>query len=163
MKEQKLGAGHSIIGFENTEEMLEYMAAQEEEAIANTLPEQWAITWGDYVVRFVDDLVIWGDLETQEELIESETSDDEEESRVELEQALDSHGRGYRFGKWFSDVEPTGEYGSAHVVSLWKITKEDFEIASRNDWMMWPAMVIKLKAEMDAAAPDREVRDDRLR
>jgi hypothetical protein len=152
MKEQKLGRGQSILGFTSTEEMLDYVAEQEAIAIADTLPEQWEITWGDYVIRFVEpDLVVWGDLWTQEKLVESETSDDEEESRVELEQAMDSHGRGYRFGQWFSEVEPAGEYGTAHVVSLWKITKREFEIAGENDWQLWPELVYKLQAEMDAA------------
>jgi hypothetical protein len=151
MKEQKLGTGQSIIGFDSVEEMQDYLATQEANAIAGTLVEQWAITWGDYVIRFVDDLVIWGDLETQEELVATETSDDEEESRHELEQALDSHGRGYRFGKWFSTVEPTGEYGSAHVVTLWKISKEEFDAAGENDWEMWPELANKLANEMVAA------------
>jgi len=156
MREQKLTRGQSILGFDSTEEMLGYMAEQEEKAIAEALSEQWAITWGDYVVRFIDDLVIWGELETQVDVVEDAGGEDEEETRYELEQILDSHGRGYRTGKWFSEVEPTGEYGSAHVVTLWKITKEEFETAGENDWHIWPELVQKLATEMDAAATGSE-------
>ena len=157
MKEQKLGPGISIQGFDSLEEMLQYQAEKEQEALHNTLPEQAAITWGDYVFRMVDDLAIFGHIMTPAEYL-SDTigSDEPDEATVseiegEMKGLERSHVHGYRYGKWFSEVEPTGEYGSAHVVALWGITQEDFEQAERNGWRIWPELGLRIVRETRVA------------
>jgi len=125
MKEQKLGPGQSIMGFESFEELQEYMATAEREAVEKTIPKQWEITWGSFVIRVVDRLVIFGRIWTEFNYHEGE---------YELQQ--DAHSRGYRYGRYYSVVEPEGELGSAHISTLWEITQSDFLTAMLNGWQL---------------------------
>jgi hypothetical protein len=142
MKEQRIQPGINLLGFETTEEMMGYLREQEERAITRTRPEQWTITWGDYVVRVVDGLIIFGRIFTEEEyLTESEVlspgedpAEVLEEVRYEMERLRDSFRRGYRYGRYYSEAAPDGEYGSAHVSTLWKISEEDFAVAKDSNW-----------------------------
>lgn len=149
MSEQELPFGHKIIGFNSLEEIINYMARQEVESNAEALDYQQEIQRGTYVVRIMRDLVIWGYLMTEEEITDGYGTDPEslEELRYELEAMRDSFSRGYRYGKYFSEVEPDGEYGSAHVVTLWPITKADFEIAQRNGWLITEEQLAKIQGE----------------
>jgi len=158
MKEQKLGPGISIQGFDSLEEMLAYQADKEQEALRNTLPEQSRITWGSYVFRMVDELAIFGQIMTPAEYMNDNIKPDwepDEAQMAEIEAEMAglqrSHVHGYRYGKWFSVVEPTGEYGSAHVVALWEITREDFEAAERNEWQIWPELGLRIVRETRVA------------
>src|SRR4029078_1036661 len=72
MREQELPYGHTVIGFDSVEEMNEYMAKQEQDAVERTLTRQWEIGWGSYVIRLVEDLVIWAHIFTEEESLELE-------------------------------------------------------------------------------------------
>jgi hypothetical protein len=134
--------------------MFEYMAKQEQEATQATLREQWQITWGDRVFRVADDLTIWGHIFTWDEFLTENTpagEEPDEEILLELEDLKSAFRRGYRYGQWFSEVEPDGEYGSAHVVSLWQITQDDFEVARRNEWHPWPELILRIQGQVQAA------------
>lgn len=149
MKEQKLGHGISVQGFESMEEMFAYQAEQEARATAETLPEQWLIDRGSYVFRAVEGLAIWGHIFTRDEFLGDEKGD--EELLAEWEDLEDAYTRGYRYGKYYSVVEPTGEYGSAHVVTLWAITKQDFEQARMAGWKVPTGLIMKIGQEIGEA------------
>jgi len=125
MKEQKLPHGHSVMGFESMEEMQAYMADAEARAIRAAIPRQWEISWGAYVLRVVDTLVIFGHIWG--------SSDYEYTEELEHER-INNYPRGYRYGKWYSEVLPEGELGSAHVSTLWEITEQEFMAAEKNNW-----------------------------
>src|SRR3982751_392788 len=72
MEEQKLPYGNSVVSFENMEDYFAYADAKEAEANAAVLPQQREIGWGDYVVRFVPGLVIWGEIPTFDDVCASE-------------------------------------------------------------------------------------------
>jgi hypothetical protein len=159
MKEKKLGQGKSIQGFESLEEMQRYLLAEERSMIARTLPEQWNITWGARVVRNADGLPIFGHVFTEREFLgESITGDpaQDEETMAELDDLRDAHERGYRYGRWYSTVEPDGEYGSAHVVALWEITETDFERARAGGWTLWPELAERVYTEQSQAIANQE-------
>jgi hypothetical protein len=157
MKEQKLPYGNAVIGFDSSDEMFAYMDEQERIAIAGALPEQWLIDWGSWAVRMVEDLAIFGEIWDQEQVL---GPDPDEEAEEELRQIIDSHRRGYRYGKWYSEVEPEGEYGSAHVVSLWEISKDDFEVGRRNGWRIWPELAFRIRRDVTAARTRKESNDE---
>jgi hypothetical protein len=156
VKEQKIQPGISIIGFESQEEMAAYMAEQEALATADALPEQWEITWGDRVLRMVDDtLAVFGHIFTEREFLAENSKPGQapdEEILYELDSLRDAHTRGYRYGRWYSTVEPDGEYGSAHVVSLWGISKQDFATARSNGWRLWPELSDRVYSAASEAA-----------
>lgn len=154
MKEQKIPYG-SVIGFESYEELEAYMQKEEQAAIERTMPAQWLIGWGSYVIRVVEELVIWGHIYSETEFLDLERSTEggmapeaEEEIQAELESLKEAFNFGYRYGKWYSVVEPTGEYGSAHVSSLWEITKADFLAGSANGWELTPELGKRLQTEI---------------
>lgn len=157
MKEQRLGHGISIQGFDSMEEMLAYQAEQEAVAISESLDEQWRITWGSYVFRQIEGLSIWGHIMTPAEILGEHP---DEEAIAELEQLQDAHARGYRYGKYYSTVEPAGEYGSAHVVSLWPIGQQAFERARLVGWELWEELAISLMAEMREARDNQKGTED---
>lgn len=139
-----------IVGFESMEEIMSYMAEAEETAIAQTLPEQWDITWGDYVIRRQDDVAIFGVVFTEDELSFG-TEASPEEIEEELRGLRSAYGRGYRYGRWFSIVEPNGELGSAHVCSLWKISQDDFELARGKGWVIWSDLANRMYHEISGS------------
>lgn len=146
MREQKLGPGINIVGFDSMEEMLAYQAEQEAIANAQVLPKQLEITWGDYVFRVIDGLAIWGEIFTRETFLGP--NEDDEELIAEWEDLQDAYDRGYRYGQWYSVVEPKGEYGSAHLVNLWKITERDFERARLVNWEVWSEFASRISEEI---------------
>jgi len=164
MREQELPYGHTVIGFDSVEEMNEYMAKQEQDAVERTLPRQWEIGWGSYVIRLVEDLVIWAHIFTEEEFLELERNAEgpgtpeeiEEEVQAELAQLREGYNLGYRYGKWYSVIEPAGEYGDAHVSSLWPITKADFALGLSNDWEIGSPLMDRLRAEITEAIKRKE-------
>jgi hypothetical protein len=156
MKEEQIAPGISMIGFESAEEMQRYMAEQEQGATDNALAEQWQITWGTYVLRIVDELWIFGYIYTPSEYSDlTPGAEMDEEIIAELVQLQESHDRGYRYGRWFSEVVPDGEYGSAHVVSLWQITKADFDDARAHEWFPSPELAFRVGQEVGEAYKKR--------
>lgn len=45
-------------------------------------------------------------------------------------------GRGYRFGRAYSEVEPRGELGDTHIVEMIEITEAEFDVAQRCGFVM---------------------------
>jgi hypothetical protein len=160
MKEQDLGHGQKIVGFDSLEEMFAYQERKEQEASASTVPEQWAIARGDRVIRIHHGLVIFGHIFTEAEFLMEDTVDDEnsDELLAELRSLRGSFDRGYRYGKWYSVVKPSGEYGSAHVCNLWNITHGEFETGRRKEWKAWPELITKVTEELGAAQTRKEQR-----
>ena len=158
MKEQKIPYG-SIVGFESLEELLAYQEKQEQEAIERTLPSQWEIGWGDHVLRVVEDLAIWGHIFSEREFLGMNTKPGEapdEETLYELDTLRASYLAGYRYGLWYSVVEPEGEYGSAHVSTLWKINGDEFTIAKRRGWELWPEIAHRIVEEIETDHEEEE-------
>lgn len=158
---QKLPYGQSIIGFDSLESIEQYLDESERAAIMAALDEQWQIDWGSYVFRMVDDLAIWGYVLSQDEFLALSPDEGQyEETLAELEQLRVSFARGYRYGQWFSEVEPTGEWGSAHVSTLWSISQEDFEHAQGQEWLVWPEFAAQLLAQMRVAKDKRDQKEE---
>jgi hypothetical protein len=159
MKEERIAPGISIIGFDSMEEILAYMNKEEQEAIDRTLPVQWEITWGDRVIRVIEDLAIFGHIFSEREFLAMNSKPGEapdEETLYELDGLKTAHTAGYRYGIWHSEVEPDGEYGSAHVSTLWKITADEFTIAKRRGWKLTPELASRLRDEMEIAVHNHE-------
>jgi hypothetical protein len=154
-EESKLPYGGAMFSFTSFEEAMEHMAEQEAAANESVSPAQRAITWGDYVIRLVPDLVIWGAIPEWDDLVAMErgyyADPFKEDEQAEFEYTIaglrDRLERGYVFGSFTSADFPQPELGDAHISTLWKISKEDYEIARRNDWHLWPELALRLKAE----------------
>lgn len=150
-------------GFKSFEAMQAWMGRQEDEANANVVSAQREITWGDYVIRLVPTLVIWGRIYGKQEIYDIERKyyadpfeeGEQEEFEYTINVLEDSHARGYRYGWWSSEIE-SGEPGDAHISTLWKISKSDYEIAQRNGWKLWPELALRLKADFTAAKRERD-------
>lgn len=139
MKEKKLGQGISVQGFDSLEELLDYQMRQESKNANQALPEQWAIGVGDYVFRLVDELPIFG----------------------HITQRSAGYDKGYRYGRFYSSVLPEGEYGSAHVATLWKISRNEFNRARRLHWEVWYSFAVKMTEEiMQATAHNQKEGND---
>jgi hypothetical protein len=76
-----------------------------------------------------------------------------------MERTDDSYTRGYRFGRWYSVVEPDGEVGSAHISACWPISRRDFEYARRNGWRLGHQIRERLHAEMQRAKEEVDAQD----
>lgn len=148
MKEQDLPFGNKIIGFDSPEEMLTYMA-ERDQAVVDAMPDllepQLGIGWGCYAIRMHpvsedEMLAIFGYIFTEEEVsrqeIEAGAGIADGELGYIMERLRESHDRGYRFGTWASVVLPQGEYGDAHLMTLWPITEADYLSAQNNGWEM---------------------------
>ena len=149
MKEEaKLPYGGAVFSFSTMEEFYQHQEQAETAANANVVPAQREITWGDYVIRLVPDLVVWGRIYTFEEIVAKEAElgakeDELERTKLRLRAFYD---RGYRYGWWSSSVDP-GEPGDAHISTLWRIPREDYEKARDNAWLLWPELAHRLHAE----------------
>jgi len=156
VKEQRLSNGMTILGFDSVEEMAEYTLNNREAADSQKLPEQDAITWGDYVVRLVNtgdkELAIFGHILTEEEILHREgLTEPDDEFLFTMERIREAHHAGHRYGEWFSKILPEGETGSAHVVSLWQIEEADFVYALDHDWVLNDELLTKVLAEVTHA------------
>lgn len=109
--------------FNSIEDAFAYMRQQEDRANANVHRFQRSISRGDYVFRRVDDLLIFGYVFTAEEALEGE-DDPGLPNRLD-----DLFERGYRYGRWYSNVVLEGEIGDTHIANLWPIFKEEFDEA----------------------------------
>jgi hypothetical protein len=160
MKEEEIAPGISMIGFEDAEEAFNYMNDAELQSILHALDEQWRIGWGSYVLRIVDELWIFGHIFSHEELVAEVTEPGkapDEEALYELRMHQASYDRGYRYGRWYSQVVPEGEYGSAHVAALWEITVEDFNQARALGWL--PGSGLGFRVGMEVGEAMKKKRD----
>jgi hypothetical protein len=160
MKEQDLGHGQHIMGFDTLDEMLAFIAKAEDAVQAQPItPQQQSIDWGAYVFRAVADgpdhaLAIWGHVWSLTEWREKEIAAGatQEELEYSTERLVDAHERGYRYGEYYSEPYPKGDIGSAHISTLWPISRRDFEYARRIGWRMGNEIWERLRAEVGAAA-----------
>jgi hypothetical protein len=129
----------TVHGFDNTDDMFAWMRQQERAANANVTPDQAEIGYGDYWVRICEDIYIFGYVPTQDEqeASERELGADDEEIEYQRDMLADAYARGYRYGKCYSAIEIEGEWGSTHISTMTKITKEMFEEAQSVDWGVW--------------------------
>lgn len=112
------------VAYGSIEEMLEEMGRAEIRAIEEATPRQWAITYGDVVLKPDPSrsLLIFGRIHTKAER-------DKGEDAYTVSRLDDAYRRGYRTGRWHSDIVPEGEEGDSHISTLWPIAVEEFEEA----------------------------------
>jgi hypothetical protein len=159
MKEQDLGMGSHIVGFDSTEEMFAYLAerrAAMAEAMLHLAEPQRRIIWGSYCVRMhpiseTEVLAIFGQIYTEEEIraLELAAGSDEEELSYTMAHLRENYAAGYRYGWWASVIEK-GEPGDAHVSLCWPITRDDYEAARANQWEMSEELYARIYAESRA-------------
>ena len=124
--------------FDSMEEMQRFLAEQTRLANESLSEEQKAITYGDYWVRTDYEFLIFGYINTLDELDESSRrlGADEEEIAYERAMIADAHARGYMYGKAYSVVEPDGEWGSTHRVNMQKVSKQTFDRMRELGWTL---------------------------
>jgi hypothetical protein len=122
--------------FDDIDDMFAALDKGVKKANDMTLPRQKLIQYGDYWMRMWEDLIIFGRISTTEELDAEERRLGATEEEIAYEhEAMDySYSRGFRFGRAYSIVEPTGELGDTHISQMVPITKEEFEDAKRLNW-----------------------------
>lgn len=129
--------------FDSKEEMFEWMIQQKAERQARALaPEQQGIGWGDYAVRFWENLVIFCRVETYEELVRTEDT----ETVAEIERV---HREGSLWAFCSSRVE-SGEWGYQHRSVLWPISEETYKAAQQAGWV-WDTLPDPARYEVEAA------------
>jgi hypothetical protein len=115
---------------------------QRAEDAANEGLSEWnkQVTWGSHYMRPCPEIpcIVFGYIYTERESEEAEKrcGADPEELAYTMRSMRAQHERGYRFGRHYSIVEPDGELGSVHIANAWPISKEEFEEAQRQDWVL---------------------------
>jgi len=127
--------------FDSFEEMMEFMAVNEEAANEALAPEQQRVTYDDYWCRFYDiaaRIVIFGHVTPltywDEMIANAKPGEDRDEWEYEKRQIQDSHLRGYMYGWCWSPLEPEGEPGSTHQANLWPIDQALYDAAKATHW-----------------------------
>lgn len=113
--------------FGSIEEAFAKMEDAERAANLVLHPRQQSINFGDYVIREAHGFIIWG------YILEKEQRDEGEDAGT-VDQLDRLFVRGYRYGRWHSSVLPEGEFGDAHISTMWPIMKEDFDKAGKYGW-----------------------------
>lgn len=120
--------------FDSLEDMQTWMRVNEDLANRVLATEfQKQIQPGDYVARPHDmggiPLLIVAKTMTLVEFLkgEAEAGAKGHELVEEEQQMLSVFERGYRYARWYSVLVPEGEYGDAHISSLYPITQQLFE------------------------------------
>lgn len=134
------------------------MAITERRLLATASPAQRAIGWGSWAwMRFeprmgvlsIPDrpLTIYGYIFTQSEL---ERREREALARLmamghaaqdpadTIAACHESHRLGWRYGTWYSEIEPEGEPGENHVAMLHRLSRVQFEAARTAGWPQEP-------------------------
>lgn len=129
----------SVKSFATFEEMQNYMTKGHAAAEAVVTPEQAAIGYDDCWLRVVpeyDKLWIFGWVWPLEYCAASSASLTTDLHEIAEETAMieDAHARHYRFGEAYSVIEPRGEIGSTHVVSMTPLPVEMFDQARAHGW-----------------------------
>lgn len=111
------------------------------ERLANRLlhPNQRAVTWGSYWVRFYDvpnHVHVFSKVLTVDEFraLEIASGSSEEELLMSTAQLAIMHEDGYMYGWCYSIVSPKGEIGSTHRYNLWPIPERIYNDAKENGW-----------------------------
>lgn len=126
--------------FDSAEDMMKFMADSEDAAIASMTPRQHehvkvAFTNPTYWFRVWEGLLIVGESQPVEAQArrEAELGGDYE---YDLERFTERHGRGYLFGKAYSEVEPDGELGSTHASEVVWTDPMVFQTLQKHGWSM---------------------------
>lgn len=136
--------GFAFVTFESFDDMAAFQAEQEAVANNRVLKIQRGIEYGSHVIRFMQNVVIFGRVLARDEAVKpmpDDWNDDwgdraEAQAETEFETRIldDAYARGYRFGRWHSTWEPEGELGSAHISELYPILPPMFEEAQGVGW-----------------------------
>lgn len=128
----------NVQGFDNIEDMFAWMREREQAANDRVSPEQAEIGYGAWWMRPYEDIIIFGYVPTQEEQEASERAlgADDEEIEYQRDMLADAYGRGYRYGKAYSEIEPEGEWGSTHISTMVEISEELFNLARDRGWLL---------------------------
>src|SRR6478672_3409544 len=115
-----------IRAYDNIEDFLLDQARDEATANAAVMDRQREIVWGSYAIRFYESdenetLLIFCDLHDLETLVAQEEACGSEGEELEMYRArtVMLYQRGYRSGDFYSEVVPTGEFGDAHIATMW--------------------------------------------
>jgi hypothetical protein len=129
-----------IESFDSPEEMSDWLAEMNKTRAVvqqRTLaPEQEAITFGSYAVRFWEELVIFCEIPTLEE--QAKVEDVEVIDLIREKEAQEN----MLWVKGYSTVCVDGEFGYNHRSVMWPITKDTFDRARAVSWSidrLWPA------------------------
>lgn len=134
--------------FTSAEEAITFLRQSREDSRVLTevlTEEQQGVTWGSCWARFWKDLVVFGRVETQEELRASEMHgiadisdpDEREMALAEVEAILRvtirNEADGFLYGWCHSAIEP-GELGTTHRASMWPISEALYRHAEEHGW-----------------------------
>ena len=122
--------------FKTLSDMIEFLQTQRDDAVART-PESMEVAVGDHVLRMESIgskiLAIYGTItDPLDYWLENppETEDDRAEMDYEVRCNARDREDGFTFGKWYSEMCPDGEFGTAHRSTLdLKLSPENFERA----------------------------------
>ena len=144
-----------VTSYNSVEEMLADQAEREASANAAVMDRQREIVWGSYAIRFYESgenetLLIFADLYDLETLVAAEESAGTDAEELEMFRARTEmlYQRGYRSGDYYSVIEPTGEFGDAHIATMWPISQDDFERARELGWHLPEKTERRIYAEM---------------
>lgn len=155
--EARTGGRVRVVSYESFDALMEDQRAYEQEANQVAHPLQQEITWGDYAIsKTEDEVTIWGQIVFKSDHVAFETEDAEtDEEKDYITRQIDRvYDRGYRFGHWSSRLHPEGEWGTKHVATLWKVTKEEYEAAKDNGWEAPDEVRRAINARIAEAMPD---------
>ena len=143
----------NVVSFTSMDEMLAEQERKEREFEEQIFPKQREITYGTYFFRVSGNVPIFTYVYTLEELrkLEEDAGAEEDELEYFMERIQSVHARGYRTGIHYSQIEPEGEQGDAHIVSCWPISELDFQRAKSNGWMTTPDMAVRIHEELEEA------------
>jgi hypothetical protein len=136
----------NIMSFNNFDDMMTFLAANEAAANASVVPCQRELLDGRefWYWRTVESMKIdiIGHVPSLAETLKAERAtysdpfeEDEAEEFAWSEKSLhDRLSRGYVFGRHFSVIEPKGELGDVHVSQVIPISREAFEECEAAGW-----------------------------
>ena len=127
-----------IRGFNSFDEMYEYMQANRKKANEGLAAAQRLIDYGDYWVRFWQQVVIFGYIDPLEKVRDDEVAAgaDLGEAEVFVTMVMEAHNDGSMWGTAYSTIEPDGELGYTHRISMWPIDKRLFDAARQVGWVI---------------------------
>jgi hypothetical protein len=168
-----LAAAPSLVARDLSKTFLE-LKAREARWLAQASEEQQQIGWGDYAwLRVTGDgsplgppsATIYGHIATRDQFITRERQAIRSlqsrglEAVAEAEETLAlldaAYPRGWRYGNWFSKIEPDGELGEHHVVNLHPISTRAYRLARIRDWPDTPPTEEEVAA-LAAVSPTRQ-------
>jgi len=127
-----------IRSFSNLDDLFSAMDADRGHADLKVEPWQENLKPGDFFLRIVDGVYIYGEvLDPALPTWENASEEDLEELRESAELYKEDHMKHFRFCRCFSRYCPEGELGDVHVstVSLF-LHSDDFAAAKESNWLL---------------------------